>query len=237
MLVRLAALVAVDAPPASYLLNLGAAGDVGVTSDQVIGVLAAVAPIVGTTRVVAGGGKHGQGTRRRGRARRARRIRGRGLSTGSQARPPVAGDHVSAEMARRAVRRHRDRRRTASARCPRGSRSPRFGNASRCRSAIATGMYGSCAPHTTSAGRSSGASASHALRPTAPGSSVARYRLSTARVVPASMLSYIRSTNARGRPRGFPWRSAIRSPERVVVVWNASPATGRAPDLRQVVPR
>jgi 4-carboxymuconolactone decarboxylase len=57
MLVRVAALVAVDAPPASYLLNLGAAGEVGVTSDQVTGVLAAVAPIVGTTRVVAAAGR------------------------------------------------------------------------------------------------------------------------------------------------------------------------------------
>jgi 4-carboxymuconolactone decarboxylase len=56
MLVRVAALVAVDAPPASYLLNLGAAGEVGVTSDQVTGVLAAVAPIVGTARVAAAAG-------------------------------------------------------------------------------------------------------------------------------------------------------------------------------------
>ncbi len=29
MLVRIAALVAVDAPPASYLMNLGAAGEIG----------------------------------------------------------------------------------------------------------------------------------------------------------------------------------------------------------------
>jgi hypothetical protein len=57
MLVRVAALVAVDAPPASYLLNLGAAGEVGVSSDQVMGVLAGVAPIVGTTRVVAAAGR------------------------------------------------------------------------------------------------------------------------------------------------------------------------------------
>ena len=56
MLVRLAALVAVDAPPASYLVNVGAAGDVGVSSDQITGVLAAVAPIVGTTRVVSAAG-------------------------------------------------------------------------------------------------------------------------------------------------------------------------------------
>ena len=51
MLVRIAALAAVDAPPASYLLNLGAASDAGVDADQVRGVLAAIAPIVGTARV------------------------------------------------------------------------------------------------------------------------------------------------------------------------------------------
>jgi len=52
MLVRIAALVAVDAPPASYLMNLGAASDLDIDVDQVVGVLTAVAPIVGTTRVV-----------------------------------------------------------------------------------------------------------------------------------------------------------------------------------------
>jgi hypothetical protein len=57
MLVRIAALVAVDAPPASYLMNLAAAGDVGVDETQVLGVLAAVAPIVGTSRVVSAAGK------------------------------------------------------------------------------------------------------------------------------------------------------------------------------------
>lgn len=51
MLVRIAALVAVDAPPASYLMNLGAAGEVGVDEEQVRGVLIAIAPIVGTARV------------------------------------------------------------------------------------------------------------------------------------------------------------------------------------------
>ena|SRR5437773_9869815 len=56
MLVRIAALVAVDAPPVSYLLNIGAAGDVGIDADQVQGVLAAVAPIVGTARVASAGG-------------------------------------------------------------------------------------------------------------------------------------------------------------------------------------
>lgn len=52
VLVRIAALVAVDAPPASYLMNLEAASEVGLDAEQVRGVLAAVAPIVGTTRVV-----------------------------------------------------------------------------------------------------------------------------------------------------------------------------------------
>ena len=51
LLVRIAALIAVDAPPISYVLNLGAAGDLDVDADQVAGVLAAVAPIVGTARV------------------------------------------------------------------------------------------------------------------------------------------------------------------------------------------
>jgi 4-carboxymuconolactone decarboxylase len=51
MLVRIAALVAVDAPPSSYLLNLGAAGEIGVDGERVRDVLAAVAPIVGTARI------------------------------------------------------------------------------------------------------------------------------------------------------------------------------------------
>ena len=52
MLVRFAALVAVDAPPVSYAMNLEAASEVGVDAEQVRGVLAAIAPIVGTTQVV-----------------------------------------------------------------------------------------------------------------------------------------------------------------------------------------
>jgi 4-carboxymuconolactone decarboxylase len=55
-LVRLAALVAVDGPPASYLVNLGLAGDAGITAEQVKGVLTAIAPIVGSPRVVAAAG-------------------------------------------------------------------------------------------------------------------------------------------------------------------------------------
>ena len=56
MLVRIAALVAVDAPPVSYLLNLGPAADAGVDADEVRGVLTAIAPIVGTARVASATG-------------------------------------------------------------------------------------------------------------------------------------------------------------------------------------
>jgi hypothetical protein len=56
-LVRLAALVASGAPSASYALNLAAASDVGLDADDVRGVLAAIAPIVGTSRVVAATGR------------------------------------------------------------------------------------------------------------------------------------------------------------------------------------
>lgn len=52
MMVRLAALVAVDAPASSYLLNLAAAADVGVEAEDVEALLIAVAPIVGTPKVV-----------------------------------------------------------------------------------------------------------------------------------------------------------------------------------------
>ena len=57
MLVRIAALVAVDAPPASYVLNAEAAAKVGVDEEQVRGVLTAIAPIVGTARVASAASK------------------------------------------------------------------------------------------------------------------------------------------------------------------------------------
>ena len=57
MLVRIAALAAVDAPPISYLMNLGAASELGIEPEQVRGVLAAIAPIVGTARVASATGK------------------------------------------------------------------------------------------------------------------------------------------------------------------------------------
>jgi alkylhydroperoxidase/carboxymuconolactone decarboxylase family protein YurZ len=56
MLARIAALIAVDAPPVSYLANAGAAADSGVTADDIQAVMIGVAPVVGTPRVVAAGG-------------------------------------------------------------------------------------------------------------------------------------------------------------------------------------
>jgi 4-carboxymuconolactone decarboxylase len=57
MLVRIAALVASDAAPVSYLLNLGKAKDIGVDLDKVVGTLVAVAPVVGSARVTAAASK------------------------------------------------------------------------------------------------------------------------------------------------------------------------------------
>ena len=54
---RLAALVAVDAPPVSYLMNLAVASDVGVVAEDVEQVLIGVAPVVGTARVASAAGK------------------------------------------------------------------------------------------------------------------------------------------------------------------------------------
>ena len=52
-LVKIAALVALDAPPASYLWQIANALDAGATPADLIGVLRAVAPQVGGPRVVA----------------------------------------------------------------------------------------------------------------------------------------------------------------------------------------
>ncbi|WP_246190764.1 carboxymuconolactone decarboxylase family protein [Agromyces agglutinans] len=56
MLVRIAALVAVGAPPVSYALNLEASGEAGLDAESIRGVLTAIAPIVGTARVAAATG-------------------------------------------------------------------------------------------------------------------------------------------------------------------------------------
>ena len=52
-LVKIAALIAVDAPPASYLWQVSNALDAGCTPEELMGVLRAIAPQVGGPRVVA----------------------------------------------------------------------------------------------------------------------------------------------------------------------------------------
>ena len=56
LLVRIGALVAVDAPAASYLMRVGPAVQSGVTFEQVQDVLVAVAPITGAPRVLSAAG-------------------------------------------------------------------------------------------------------------------------------------------------------------------------------------
>jgi len=56
MLARLSALIAVDAPPMSYIANAEAVTEAGLTLEDVQGVMIAVAPVVGTPRVMAAGG-------------------------------------------------------------------------------------------------------------------------------------------------------------------------------------
>jgi 4-carboxymuconolactone decarboxylase len=53
VLARIAALVASDAPPISYALNLGAADELAVDPEKIRGVFTAIAPIVGTARIAA----------------------------------------------------------------------------------------------------------------------------------------------------------------------------------------
>jgi 4-carboxymuconolactone decarboxylase len=52
-MVKLATLIAVDAPPASYVAQLAFAREAGVSTEEVIGVLVAAAPQVGIPKVVA----------------------------------------------------------------------------------------------------------------------------------------------------------------------------------------
>jgi 4-carboxymuconolactone decarboxylase len=52
-LVKIAALIALDAPPASYAWQIGNALAEGASPDDILGVLRAVAPQVGGPRVVA----------------------------------------------------------------------------------------------------------------------------------------------------------------------------------------
>jgi alkylhydroperoxidase/carboxymuconolactone decarboxylase family protein YurZ len=52
-LVKVAALIALDAPPASYAWQIGNALDEGASPEDILGVLRAVAPQVGGPRVMA----------------------------------------------------------------------------------------------------------------------------------------------------------------------------------------
>jgi alkylhydroperoxidase/carboxymuconolactone decarboxylase family protein YurZ len=49
---RIAALAAVDAPAASYLMHVGPAMDAGVTVDQVQNILIGIAPVIGGPRTL-----------------------------------------------------------------------------------------------------------------------------------------------------------------------------------------
>ena len=53
-LVKLASLIALDAPPASYVWQVSNALDAGCTPDELVGVLRAIAPQVGGPKIVAG---------------------------------------------------------------------------------------------------------------------------------------------------------------------------------------
>jgi hypothetical protein len=61
MIARIAALAASDAPPVSYVLNAGPAVDLGLTLEDVQGILIAIAPIVGTARTATAVGSITQG--------------------------------------------------------------------------------------------------------------------------------------------------------------------------------
>jgi alkylhydroperoxidase/carboxymuconolactone decarboxylase family protein YurZ len=56
-LTRLAVLVAIDAAPVSYLVNLGNAIEDGITLEQAQDVLVAIAPVVGTARIASAASK------------------------------------------------------------------------------------------------------------------------------------------------------------------------------------
>jgi 4-carboxymuconolactone decarboxylase len=57
IMLRFAALVAVDAAPASYLFHFGAGSDEGLTLEDAQQVLVTLAPVVGTARIVSAGSK------------------------------------------------------------------------------------------------------------------------------------------------------------------------------------
>jgi len=56
MIARLAAMVAVDAPPISYFVSASAIEQSGMTAEDIQGVMIAVAPVTGAPRVMSAGG-------------------------------------------------------------------------------------------------------------------------------------------------------------------------------------
>lgn len=52
-LVNVAALIALDAAPASYIWQIGLALEAGVTTEEVLGLLVALGPTVGNAKIVA----------------------------------------------------------------------------------------------------------------------------------------------------------------------------------------
>jgi len=56
MLVRMAALATLDAAPASWLMNIAVSGEAGLEPEMILGTLVAIAPVIGTARVVSADG-------------------------------------------------------------------------------------------------------------------------------------------------------------------------------------
>ena len=61
MMIRLAALVAVDAPPISYMTNLSVGSEVGIGIEDVQQVMIGIAPVVGAPRIASAAGKIARG--------------------------------------------------------------------------------------------------------------------------------------------------------------------------------
>jgi 4-carboxymuconolactone decarboxylase len=56
MLTRIAALATLDAAPASWLVNLRISDEIGISPERIIGTLIAIAPVIGTARIVSAAG-------------------------------------------------------------------------------------------------------------------------------------------------------------------------------------
>lgn len=56
MLVRMAALASIDASPGSWFANLSAGAGADIPRERIIGTLIAIAPVIGTARIVSAAG-------------------------------------------------------------------------------------------------------------------------------------------------------------------------------------